>query len=236
MALKAGRPGPRTHGPPTKNQAHHHATLENLTLALGVAVFATAFCLTYAVINPLLQLENITRKEIERQWIDGTIVLRFTTIGFCSVILWRALYYLRCLAGPGGKRQQFQEESSGIDPYLDDDDRRLRDFCQSAFFIGALFILWLTYAKGVRTPEVAALAWVFAFFSDDWIITSDYSRVLKGRVLQSHRWRMTIANLLLLVLLNIVAWKQWEVVGVLFVNILLLPILAGRYEVDRRAD
>ncbi len=227
--------GPRVYGPPTKNQARHHATLESLKLALSAAVFATMFCLTYAVINPLLELEDITRSEIRRQWVDGTIVLRFTTIGFCSIILWKALFYLRVLAA-GGSHQQFQEESSGIDPYLDDNDRRLRDFCQSAFFIGALFILWLTYANGVRTVEVAALSWVFAFFSDDWLITSDYSRVLKGRILRSHRWRMNIANLLILALINLAVWRQWGGEGIGLANTLLLPILVARIEADRRAE
>ncbi len=181
-------------------------------IALGIGVFGSVFCLLFAILNPLMQLEELTQQEIKRQLADGTLVLRITTD----------------LLGKGGS-QEFATEMEGIPAYLGDERRRVRDTTQSAIFVAALFILWLLSAHNVRTPLTTFLAYVFAFFSDDWSIMLAYSRVLKGRLLRWHLWRIHFANALLLIPLAIITWQEFGWWGIVVWYVAVFYLLFARY-------
>ncbi|MCQ8768925.1 hypothetical protein [Streptomyces telluris] len=209
----------------------HLKQLDSVALALGLAFGAAAFCLTFAVLNPLLQLELMTWPEVKRQWFEGAVTLRLTTIYFTALLMWRALSYVLDVNGLGGtgKPTEFETEFQTINPVLNDKDRRLRDLCQSAIFIGALATLWGLSAKGVSTPETAILSWVFGFFSDDWLIMLSYSRELKGRLFKADRRRLVVVNALLIVPLGALVWREWGWLIVLWVPV-MLGIVAVRYQ------
>lgn len=198
-------------------------------LPLAVAVFGGAFCFVFALLNPLLQVEEVTGAEIHRQLSDGTLVLRVTTIFFAGSLLWKAIIHLR----RRGENREFASDMEAIPARLSSDNRRIRDTLQSAIFVAALFTLWLLYAREVRTAWTAFLAYVFAFFSDDWTIMSDYSRVLKGRLLRWHRWRLLVANALLLVPLGVVAWQEFRWWGTLVWFLAIGLLVINRYVFDQ---
>jgi hypothetical protein len=59
-------------------------------ISLSIGVFGGLFCFLFAILNPLMQLEELTREEIERQLADGTLILRLSTIVFAGLMLWRS--------------------------------------------------------------------------------------------------------------------------------------------------
>lgn len=200
-------------------------------IALGLTVFGTSFCLVFAVLNPLVQVDVINFSEVERQLSNGTLVLRLSTIAFTGPILWRAVQFLRDnrdLIGPlrGGDIVIFG--GSGVS----DRDRKIRDLAQSGIFIAVLFTLWILSAHEVRTTLTAIMAYVFAFFSDDWVIIADYSKELKGRILWSHRMRIRVANILLLVPLAVVATQEFGLWGLIVFYLAMGVLLAQRYVIE----
>ncbi|MBZ6476494.1 hypothetical protein [Streptomyces griseocarneus] len=216
-------------------QAQHSRNLELTGLALATTVGVAVFCLLFATINPLLQLDSMDSDEIRRQWNSGILALRAASVIFVVFVLRNSVSYLRWLAELGSKKKLHEskiESPLDIPARLSEEDRQLRDLCQSAIFTAALFVMWVLYAQGVRTAWTAIIAWVFTFFSDDWVIMSDYSRVLKGQLLRWHRLRINVANALLVVILGIVAWQQWVWLGA-FYYLANTTILVARYRIDR---
>jgi hypothetical protein len=195
------------------------------TVVSGISAFAASFCITFAVLNPLLQLDKLfSGGELGRQLQDGTLVLRLSTIAFASTVLWRAVLFLR-----RKEDREFESDVENVPELLNDDMRFMRDAAQSAAFLAALFALWLLYAREVSTPSTALLAYVFAFFSDDWWIMSDYSRPLKGRLLRWHGVRLDIANVLLLAPIAVIAWQEFRWWGALTWYSVAAFILIPRY-------
>jgi hypothetical protein len=128
-----------------------------------------------------------------------------------------------------GESKEFATEAKRIPPYLSDERRRVRDAIQSTIIVAALFTLWLLSARSVRTPVTAFLAYIFAFFSDDWVIMLEYSRVLKGRLLRWHLWRIQLANALLLIPLAIIAWQEFRWWGIIVWYVIVAYLLLARY-------
>lgn len=190
---------------------------------LAVVIFGATFCLLFAVLNPLLQLGQLNLAELRGQLADGTLVLRLSTVVFVSPLLWKAVAHI--------KRGKRDDESAAVVPpgSLTDHGLYVRDFTQYGIFVAALFALWLLSTKNAHGIPTVFLAYVFAFFSDDWVIMAEYSRTLRGRLLRSHELRMLAANVLLVIPLAIIAWQQFHWWGVAAWYFAIVPLLMARY-------
>ncbi|GGZ69972.1 hypothetical protein [Streptomyces bluensis] len=184
----------------------------NFSTAVIMSVFGAVFCLLFAILNPAVQLHEINEPEIARQWRDGSIALRLSTLIFAASLIGTQFKYLRRVAKVKPARPD--ELALQIPAQLSDEERLCRDIFQSAVFALVLTILWVLRAQGVTTPATVVLSWAFLCFSDDWSIISSYSRALKGRILVSHQRRMYVANLLLVGPLLVVVWQEWGTLAV----------------------
>lgn len=188
------------------------------------------FCLVFSVANPLLQPSPVNwTEEFERQLFDGTLVLRISTIIFTGALLWKAIKYLQ----PREEQPEFLKDLHALPTHLIDRDRRLRDVAQSGIFVSALLALWILSALDITNKLTTFLAFCFAFFADDWLIISDYSRSLKGRVLKWHTVRLAVANVLLIVLLAVVTWQEFHGFGLAVWYLISAMLLLTRYAFER---
>jgi hypothetical protein len=194
----------------------HIRELRGVKLMLSLALGGAVFCLVFTILNPLVQLEQVTKGQIREQWRDGSVILRLSTLGFTWTMFRHAHAYITYIdkglvdvfGDPEGKEREFDPDVRALKAQMKTEDRLLRDVLQSAIFAGALTGLWVTWAHNYRDVWTAVLAWAFAFFSDDWAIISGYSRVIKGRLLRLDRLRIAGANVALLAPLTVLVLKD----------------------------
>jgi hypothetical protein len=114
------------------------ADIVNNPFPLVMVVSGATFCLLFAVLNPLLQLDRLNLAELRGQLADGTLVLRLSTVAFVLPVLWQAAAHL-------------------VRRDLSDRDRRVRDFTQSGIFVAALFALWILSTRNAHGIPTAFL-------------------------------------------------------------------------------
>ena len=106
---------------------------------------------------------------------------------------------------------------------------------QYGVYLVVLANLWVLTLMDVRLPLVALMTWAFFFIIDDWAIIADYSRAIGGRTFSSHRLRVTLLNLVLVVALLLTTLEAYGWLG-RFVSFILVAIFLGwRYAWGRTA-
>ena len=205
----------------------------------GFVVFLATSCTAFAILNLTLQvnlINPISREQawkiVWKQWVSGTLVLRASTVWFCGVVVSRQAYYYLKSGFPGSARaeevKEFSEDFRNVSVVIDEANRRLRDFLQSAIFVFSLSAIWVVYADGIKSPVIALISWGFAFFCDDSQIISAYSREIKGRVLRWHKRRIDAANCILVVSISYLTIEQMGIASLAWF-ITILPLRFLRY-------
>ena len=212
--------------PSTDLQLHTVAVGGYIACVVSLGMFGATFCLVFALVNPLLQATHLFPGEFNNQLGDGTLLLRVSTVFFAATFLWKMIAWVR-----REDDSEFEDILGKVPTCLSEDARWARDVAQSTVFLVALSTLWFLYSEGVTSPLTAVLAYAFAFFSDDWGLISDCSRVVKGRLLRWHRRRLHIANILLLAPLLIIAWQEFHLTGLLTWLIVVAIVIIARYVV-----
>lgn len=140
-----------------------------------------------------------TLNSLAEQLANGSLVLQLTTVAVGVTVLMRHISFLRTLFGHDGTTLELW--------------RKLRQLnitnAQGGVFLASLTIMWLLRGHGLDGLWMTSLAYVFAFFIDDWIIISEYSIRLDVPSLTFHRWRLRFAYVCLLVPSVVLAWDAF---------------------------
>ncbi|MFC8507413.1 hypothetical protein ACFU3J_05125 [Streptomyces sp. NPDC057411] len=138
---------------------------------------------------------------------SGSLILQITTVAVAVTVVMRHTLLLRTL---------FRHEGTTVELW-----KKLRQLnitnAQGGVFLSALTIMWLLRGHGLDGIWMTSLAYVFAFFIDDWIIISEYSIRLDVSSLPFHRWRLRLAYVCLLIPSVVLAWDAfgWWGAGVM---------------------
>lgn len=141
------------------------------------------------------------------QLANGALILQLTTVAVTVTVVMRHVFLVRTL---------YRHEGTTVDLW-----KKLRQLnitnAQGGVFLAALTIMWLLRGHGLGGIWMTVLAYVFAFFIDDWIIISDYSIKLDVGSLPFHRWRLRLAYVCLLIPSVVLGWHAfgWWGAGVM---------------------
>jgi hypothetical protein len=135
--------------------------------------------------------------------------------------------------------------STPIEQYPDLDDlpprleKHLQDsliLSQFGVYLVVLANLWALAFMGVGVTMVTFITAVFFFVMDDWVIISDYSRALKGRMFASHNLRITATNLVLTAALLFTIVQTYNWFGSIVSIVPLTVFLFWRYRLAHRVQ
>ncbi|MEV0450264.1 hypothetical protein [Streptomyces sp. NPDC050600] len=172
-------------------------------LALAVTCCVMALSRSVGSVGQWLPLvftdRRATLNSLAGQLATGSLILQLTTVAVGVTVLMRHISFLRTLFGHDGTTLELW--------------RKLRQLnitnAQGGVFLAALTIMWLLRGHGLDGLWMTSLAYVFAFFIDDWIIISEYSIRLDVPSLTFHKWRLRFAYVCLLVPSVALAWDAF---------------------------
>jgi len=163
-----------------------------------------AFCGSYSILNPLLQLGKLLGSDgsfssfIIDESSTGALGLRIAsvTLGYAVVMaLTRFLFQW--------PKQERSSDMDKLQPVITDALISLTNVSQYALYVMVLANLWFLTINGVATWQVLILNWALFFILDDWALINDYRYATKGRITVWANRRVWGCNLLLSTL---VAW------------------------------
>ncbi|MER8047423.1 hypothetical protein [Streptomyces sp. NPDC094032] len=140
-----------------------------------------------------------TLDALAEQLSNGSLVLQLTTVAVAVTVLMRHITLVRMLYGHEGTTMELWNKLRQL----------LVTNAQGGVFLASLTIMWLLRGHGLDGLWMTTLAYVFAFFIDDWIIISEYSIRLDVPSLPFHKWRLRFAYLCLLVPSVALAWDAF---------------------------
>ncbi|GAA2804081.1 hypothetical protein [Streptomyces showdoensis] len=177
-------------------------------LALAVACCVMALSGPAGTIGHWLPMiftdRQATLNSLAERLSNGSLILQLTTMAVGVTVLMRHISFLRTLFGHDGSTAELWKKLRQL----------LITNAQGGVFLAALTIMWLLRGHGLDGLWMTTLAYVFAFFIDDWIIISEYSIRLDVPSLTFHRWRLRLAYLCLLVPSVGLAWDAFGGWGV----------------------
>lgn len=201
-------------------------------LALAVTCCVMALSGSVASVGEWLPLvftdRRATLNRLAEQLASGSLILQLTTVAVGVTVLMRHIGFLRTLYAHSGTTVELW--------------RKLRQLnmtnAQGGVFLAALTIMWLLRGHGLDGLWMTGLAYVFAFFIDDWIIISEYSIRLDVSSLTFHKWRLRFAYVCLLVPSVVLAWDAfggWGAGVMIWYAVSLLGVAGSqRQSLDRR--
>ncbi|MDF2388737.1 hypothetical protein JMG10_45405 [Nostoc ellipsosporum NOK] len=97
---------------------------------------------------------------------------------------------------------------------------------QSVIYTSITLYLWYLILFFQTSLETRLVSWGLFFIADDWNIIADNLVALKGRIFESHQWRIIIFNIFLVFTILIACFKNLPIIftgiSVLYLGFLLL--------------
>jgi hypothetical protein len=162
----------------------------------------------------------------------ASLFICFRSLAYIAQLIWvYALHY-----HDDYKRRFFDRASikypelSDLDEVLADEDQDIVNLSQWGLYAMVLTDLWvLTILPQGESILVAGLSFLLFFIFDDWTITTQYARTLKGRILPWHVVRIFGVNLVLIGLLLYAVFQQFPLAYALTSVTVIVILLFWRY-------
>lgn len=118
------------------------------------------------------------------------------------------------------------EQVDRLEPHSWDYEILIATLAQYGFYESVMVVLWCLQILSVEQSqktfiESRLIMWLILFIVDDWVIISDYYRVLKGRFIPSHKLRFNASNIALYGLCSIAIWRHssyWALLGFMVIG------------------
>lgn len=172
----------------------------------------------FPIVNVLFQVMNIDIDLIKHGFETGLIPVLISCfiIGLKIVpLLFRVfmMLILRLRYNKNNNNSIFSEF-----PSLDESKYNVIDLphmwkclAQHSIFLISIILLYsiLAFHFGTKPSLVlVVLSWTIFFFTDDWVIISDYSLAIDAKPLKFHNIRIQIANILLTIGVVVALWTE----------------------------
>src|SRR5829696_5605463 len=128
--------------------------------------------------------------------------------------------------------KKYPELDGALDEKLNDTDQDIVYLAQWGLYAMVPTNLWVLTILPLLPREtilVALLSFGLFFIIDDWTITTEYARSLKGRIFPWHDFRVHVFNVLLIGPLLILLFLEFSWTGAIISGIVLGIFLFWRY-------
>jgi hypothetical protein len=205
------------------------------------------FCASFTILNPLLQVQQLALRRIptliEQELSNGVFGLRIASLFIC----YRTLAYMAQIVLVEELRyfdERFFDRASNKYPELDGFDEKVGNVDQDYIYLSqwglyamVLANLWVLTILPQESTLVAVLIAVLSFglffIFDDWTVTTEYARNLKGRILPWHDFRVHFFNVVLIGPLLALIFLEFSWAGAIISTIIICIFLFWRYAAVR---
>jgi len=189
-----------------------------INLSIFITTIINSFCVIYPLANLFYNYYHLEHKDLfhfisflRPEFSSGIIALRVTSliVGIYSFkSLLESTKYAYFINTPDEVKKVFNfpetkdelEITTELDPFRNRLAHLFLNILQYGIFQLGIIILWVSNLFGESTIYTAGLAWLIFYFVDDWRIIFTYSMSLKGRILKSHRRKILVINIVIVLL------------------------------------
>ena len=183
------------------------------------------FLLTFSIVVPIFQFNTITLSHITNELNNGLFGLRITSV----IIGYNMIFsYFSFLKDDVKLKYEFPEVENW-DEVLDHKNIFLEQSIQYTLYSITLTFLWVCTILHIESIFITMMRWAVFFISDDWLIISHFSLILKGRKLKCHIYRIMGFNILISSLLIIVFFINFKKIIDIPISFIVIIILSSLF-------
>ena len=183
-------------------------------IPLGIFFGFSLFIIIYPIVNILFQIHFLTVEFFIVEIKTGILFLRISSFLIGIKIM---QFFFTTLFHEEFKSKQFKDfpKLKDIPKITDYTNFSLLLFSQYGYYLTILFSLWMFVIQGIDSILVLLLNWAIFFIIDDWILITDYSQIIKGRMLKKHKFRIYFFNIILFLLFIIIMCFNYQILYII---------------------
>lgn len=175
-----------------------------LSIFVIIITYFSSLAFIYPILNLVYNYEIISGNWLDQELANGLIGLRISSviIGITSLIYTietvtsESLFSSKRILTKQGKFQ----ELSNLSIHISGEDLNYIIIGQYGFYLLIIIMLWISSILDCSNTLLLIINWALFFIIDDWAIISRYAIETNGRIFSTHRIRINIFNIALLLL------------------------------------